>query len=156
MFAGLGDTLAAGPQTGRGEGTYNSSGKPKTNSVKRSQGFLPSSSCTLDLLLSASDPCLPRDPWMPHGYQRTKGLFFLSLLIANSHTLVPKILMPFWSLSTLNHLQSFSQEILSTLPQDSFLFRTSVHPWQDFLPNSTLALRNIYKITNQLLFLTLN
>lgn len=64
--------------------------KPKN---RKDVSLLPPSSYMLDLL-SASDPCPPVAPWMAHGHQRTKGLFFLSLLIAiNGHNLVPKILM---------------------------------------------------------------
>lgn len=84
--------------------------KPKN---RKDVSRLPSSSRMLDLL-SASDPCLPVAPWMAHGYQRTKGLFFLSLLIAtNGHNLVPKILMLLVPL--VSETSSVSQEILSTL-----------------------------------------
>lgn len=98
-FAGLGGSLAAGPQTGRVEGTHTSSGKLKKDAPK-----LPSSNCTLDLLLS--DSCLPAAPWMPHGDLKTKGLFFLSLLIAiNRHNLVPDaILVPLVSESSSSSL----------------------------------------------------
>lgn len=65
-----GDSLAAGLQIGKGEGTHRSSGTPRPPSQrtmvckKMSYG-----SYMLDLLPTPSDLCLPIAPWMPIRYQ---------------------------------------------------------------------------------------
>lgn len=78
-------------------------------SVKRGPQ-LPPSSCMLELLPSLQTRASRwQPPPIPHGDKRTQGLFNLRLLTAsNSHNLVPKILMSFWSLSSLKHLHPVS------------------------------------------------